>query len=220
MTTVAINRATYLLGANKTDKLTVEGVEAAVIAKGELLSYNKLTGYYKVYEGGVDTIEAICGVETTIPAAGYVKTLCSVAGEYNSAAFTLPDGVDMDTVQQSSEDAMAITAKTGNTGDGTAGAITQGDLAEAGTYTLTCTAEASNAGTFQVVSPSGLLLAPLTVAAAYDNGHFAVTIADGAEDFDIGDIFTVVGQVNADGTPRMLMAAKGMLTDEVVEMNE
>ena len=219
MADVTVSNVSYLMGANKTEALVVEGSVAAVIAKGELLSYNKLTGYYKVWPGGVESIDAICGISTIIPAAGYVETVCSVFGLYNSAGFTVPAGVDMDVVEKSSDTAMAIAVVAGNTGDGAPGAIVQGDLAKAGTYDLICTDEASNAGTFQVTDPNGAVLPSLTVAVAYDNGHFAFTLADGTEDFDIGDAFTVIGQVNADGTPRMLMTAKGMRSDTVVQMN-
>jgi hypothetical protein len=87
--------------------------------------------------------------------------------------------------------AAAIAEDGDNTGDGAAGAVTIGKKAKLGTYTLTCIVEAANGGTFMVVGPDGTRYADLTVAVAYDNGHFAVTIADGAEDFDLGDVFTV-----------------------------
>jgi hypothetical protein len=83
------------------------------------------------------------------------------------------------------------TAAAGNTGDGAAGAVTFGPDAEIGDYTLTCTAEASNAGTFAVLSPSGIPLPNLTVAAAYTSSHINLTLADGAEDFDVGDVITI-----------------------------
>lgn len=221
MTVETVSNASYLLGINKVENLAVEGLENAVIAKGTPLTYNKLTGRYKVYAGGVETIEAICGITTTIPAALYVETVCSVAGLFNGAALVLPAGVTLDVVQKSSAAAIAIAVKTGgNTGSGVAGAITQGVLAKAGTYTLVCiNAASSGHEVFAVYDPDGSRLADLTVAAAYNNGHFAVTIADGYTDFIVGDGFTVVPQVNAAGCPRMLMAAKGMLTDDIIEMN-
>lgn len=83
------------------------------------------------------------------------------------------------------------TADGGNTGNGTAGSVTLGSEAINGTYVLTCTAEAGNAGTFSVVTPLGDALDDLTVAVAYLSAHVNLTIADGAEDFDIGDIFTI-----------------------------
>jgi hypothetical protein len=87
--------------------------------------------------------------------------------------------------------AAAIAADAGNTGNGAAGAVTIGKKAKLGVYTVTCITEGANAGTFSVVGPDGTRYADLTIAVAYDNGHFSVTIADGAEDFDVGDVFTV-----------------------------
>jgi len=105
---------------------------------------------------------------------------------------TLATGdLDAGTVLGQVTSASAVTADGENTGNGTAGAATLGTDAENGTYTLTCTAEASNAGTFSVVTPAGIALDDLTIAAAYTSGHINLTIADGAEDFDIGDIFTI-----------------------------
>lgn len=83
------------------------------------------------------------------------------------------------------------TADGENTGDGTCGSVTAGAKAKIGTYTLTCIAEATNAGTFAVKDPDGYALADATVAVAYANDHINFTLADGAEDFDIGDIFTI-----------------------------
>lgn len=220
MTNAAVSNVSYILGANKIENLIVEGTAAAVIAKGTPLSYNKLTGRYKVYPGGVETIEAICAIETTIPDAGYIETICSVAGLFNGAALVLPSGVTLDVVQKSSAAAIAIAAKTGgNTGTGVAGTVTQGSLAKAGTYRLVCiNASVSGSEVFACFDPEGNRLADLTVGVAYNNGHFAVTIADGYTDFVINDGFTVIPQVNAAGSPRMLMAAKGMLTDDVVQI--
>lgn len=78
-----------------------------------------------------------------------------------------------------------------NTGDGEPGEITIGQMAQPGQYVLKCTAAAAGAGTFQVYDPQGLRMGDLTVAVAYDNGHFAVTIAGGDVDFVVGDIFTI-----------------------------
>lgn len=83
------------------------------------------------------------------------------------------------------------TADAGNTGDGACGSVTAGAKAKIGTYILTCIAEATNAGTFAVKDPDGYALADATVAVAYSNDHINFTISDGAEDFDIGDIFTI-----------------------------
>jgi len=116
--------------------------------------------------------------------------------------------------------ASAATADGENTGNGTASAPTVGTAAINGTYTLTCTAEVGDAGTFSVVTPLGTALADLTVGVAYVSSHINLTISDGAEDFDIGDTFTVdvifseYGEFNAgasDGTE----VAKAILFDAV-----
>ncbi len=92
---------------------------------------------------------------------------------------------------------VVVTADGGNTGDGTAGAVTLGALAEAGTYSLTCIVAAANAGTFQVQTPKGYRLPNLEVGQAYAGDHLNITIADGATDFVVGDTFTI--DVSGDG---------------------
>lgn len=82
-------------------------------------------------------------------------------------------------------------AKVSGTGDGTVGAVTLGPDAEVGIYVLTGLTESANAGTFSVRSPSGAYLPPLTVAVAYATTHINLTIADGANDWDIGDVIHV-----------------------------
>ena len=79
----------------------------------------------------------------------------------------------------------------GNTGVGVMGEITLGALAEVGDYVLTCIEAAEDGGTFQVVSPSGNVLPPLTVGAAYAGDHLNMTLADGNPDFVEGDVFTI-----------------------------
>jgi len=78
-----------------------------------------------------------------------------------------------------------------NTGNGVVSGETALDTASVGTYTLVCTAEAGDAGTFSVQAPDGSFLPNLTVAVAYSN-QIGLTIADGAEDFDTGDSFTIL----------------------------
>ena len=94
---------------------------------------------------------------------------------------------------------VAVTPDAGNTGDGFATLATPalGADAEAGTYTLTCTATAVDAGTFEVLTPKGYKLPDLTVGQAYAGGHINLTVADGATDFVVGDKFTV--DVSGDG---------------------
>lgn len=85
-------------------------------------------------------------------------------------------------------------AVAGNTGNG---AVTLGALgrrAELGVYTLVCITAATNAGTFEVLTPTGAQLGTNVVVAGGAtnvNDHFTITLADGATDFIVGDSFTV-----------------------------
>lgn len=85
----------------------------------------------------------------------------------------------------------AAGAKVSGTGDGTIGTVTVGPAAQVGVYVLTGIAESSNAGTFSVVAPDGSALPNLTVAAAYSSQHISLTVADGANDWDIADVIHV-----------------------------
>ncbi len=60
----------------------------------------------------------------------------------------------------------------------------------AGTYRVECVTAAANAGTFNVIDPAGQVIGQATVAVAY-NGPIKFTIADGANDFEVGDGFNV-----------------------------
>lgn len=79
----------------------------------------------------------------------------------------------------------------GNTGDGTVGSITLGDDAKIGDYTLRCTAESANAGTFEVIDPDGNKLDDATVGVAFTSDQINFTIADGDEDWDVDDVITI-----------------------------
>lgn len=85
----------------------------------------------------------------------------------------------------------AAGAKVSGTGDGTVGAVTVGPAAQVGVYVLVGIAEAGNAGTFSVTAPDGTALPNLTVAAAYASQHINLTVEDGANDWDIGDVIHV-----------------------------
>ena len=110
--------------------------------------------------------------------------------------------------------AVTVTAGAGNTGNGVMGTVTLGPAALPGNYVLTCITEASNAGVFSVVDPRGLPLPNLTVAVAYSGDHLNMTLADGGEDFDEGDTFTIsvatsneVGEFNPAASDGLQFAA-------------
>ena len=83
------------------------------------------------------------------------------------------------------------TAYTGNTGDGTMGAITLGAGVKPGAYKLTIVEPGTNVGNFVVEDPDGLFVGQGDVAAAFSAGGLGFTLADGATDFVAGDGFTI-----------------------------
>lgn len=89
--------------------------------------------------------------------------------------------------------ANTVAADAGNTGnaDLSGVTVTLGPGAINGTYTLTCTAAATDAGTFSVTEPNGGSLADLTVGVAYLSAHINLTIPDGATDWAEGDVITI-----------------------------
>lgn len=218
----SISNVSPFIGNIEYMDLVIEGASGDAFAKGSLLVYNPLTGRMKAYSGAsTEKPSAVVPVAFTMPVAGYVTKNVAVAGEFNGSGLSLPGTTTLDTVLQSSASAIAITAGGSNTGDGVAGTITQGDSAVSGTYTLTCSdASVSGSEVFTVLDPSGYPLPNLTVAAAYDNEHFAVTIADGATDFIVGDTFTVVPQVYASGSLRMMLKENGLIVRDVIQMYE
>lgn len=76
------------------------------------------------------------------------------------------------------------------TGDGTMTAVDALILAVTETWTVTCTAEIVDGGTFSVVGSVSGAKADATVGVAYDNTFVSFLISDGATDFLVGDVFT------------------------------
>jgi len=68
--------------------------------------------------------------------------------------------------------------------DAKAGAVTE-------TWTISCTAAATNGGTFSVSGSVSGAQADATVGTPYDNGFLRFVINDGATDFQVGDQWTV-----------------------------
>lgn len=89
---------------------------------------------------------------------------------------------------------VTVTPKVGNTGNGvfTADATTPVLAgAQVGTYTIRCTAAATNSGTFRVFDPNGFSLGDVVVGATFAD-QIKFSIADGATDFVVGDQFSFV----------------------------
>jgi len=122
------------------------------------------------------------------------------------------------------KDTIAVAVDDGNTGDAdlSALAVTLGAQALPGTYTLTCTAESGNAGTFSVLAPNGFYLPDLTVAAAYAGDHLNLTLPDGATDWATGDVVTITVSGSGEAAAYDAAAVDGtqvaarILADQVV----
>lgn len=78
-----------------------------------------------------------------------------------------------------------------NVGNGAMGTVTVNHNAIPGDYTLEITEEAANAGAFTITDPRGNLVGTGNVASAFTSTHLSFTLADGGEDFDEGDVFTI-----------------------------
>ena len=93
-----------------------------------------------------------------------------------------------------SANAGIVTAGT-NTGNGTFGAVAVGNTAITGTYSVVITEAAAGAGAFSVTDPLGDVIGTGTVAVAFSAGGISFTIADGSNDFIVGDSWSIA--VNA-----------------------
>lgn len=96
----------------------------------------------------------------------------------------------------------AVATVTG-TGNGTVSDVRLGPLGLLGTYTLTCTAAATNGGTFRVETPDGRRLRDLVLTAGagvstrYVTPELELVVTDGSTDFAVGDTITVVVSTTA-----------------------
>ena len=86
---------------------------------------------------------------------------------------------------------VAASADADNTGDGTVTAAASAD-ARAGLYRAVCVAEAGDGGTFRLLDPTGRDLGAVTVAVEATLGGLTLTIADGANDWDKGDVVDIL----------------------------
>lgn len=78
-----------------------------------------------------------------------------------------------------------------NTGNGTCGSVAGGAKTIPETWTLKCTAAATNGGTFSVVGSVTGRIADASVGVAFASDLINFTIADGTTDFAAGDSFTI-----------------------------
>lgn len=79
-----------------------------------------------------------------------------------------------------------------NAGDGAVTVtVASGGLPKAGTWVATCTAVAMDLGTFTIVDPDGFTVGTITVDTAADLAGLNWDIADGAADWELGDVHTI-----------------------------
>jgi hypothetical protein len=83
------------------------------------------------------------------------------------------------------------TAFASNTGNGVMGTITVEAGAKAGDYKLVIIEAASDAGTFQVEDPDGIVIGVGSVGSEFSAGGLTFTLADGSTDFEGGDGFVI-----------------------------
>jgi len=83
------------------------------------------------------------------------------------------------------------TADSGNTGDGTMGAVTVDGNAIIGNYRVVVQEAALDGGEFRVESPLGDVVGVGNVGEEFTGGGISFTLSDGAADFAEGDFFIV-----------------------------
>lgn len=86
---------------------------------------------------------------------------------------------------------VAAVAGGSNTGNGAMGTVTAGGEVMPGVYQLKITKAAANAGDFEVIDPLGRMVGVGSVAAAFASPHLSFTLADGATDFVVSDVFNI-----------------------------
>ena len=91
----------------------------------------------------------------------------------------------------SANSAGSASAGGGNTGNGVFGTVTATNDAITGTYVVTITETADNAGVFDVVDPNGDTIGTGNVAEVFSAEGISFTIADGSTDFEVGDTWTI-----------------------------
>lgn len=145
---------------------------------------------------------------------GKLVAIGTVASAFVSThmSFTLADDTDFAGGDVFSIYTNAVAGVPGsNTGTGTLAVAQYEPWALSGVYTLTCTAAASNAGTFSVVGPDGVDIGPATVGVEFRGGGLRFTITDDT-DFIVGDTFTITiaagkykawNPTNTDGSSRV-----------------
>lgn len=134
---------------------------------------------------------------TTLTEGAYTGDvlLAEFDSRFNREAVTIASGADLGVGSVLSRIRTAASAaKTGgNTGNGTLTLDATTPVlagAKIGVYTVRAIAASTDAATFRVTDPDGLVLGDIALAGTFANG-IKFVIADGATDFAVGDGFDV-----------------------------
>lgn len=148
----------------------------------QTITENTFTGSLRPGEDEIGAVPMAVAVSTPLKGA--------------SAAGSLPEADEL--LRVCGMEPVAVTATSaiksgGNTGNGVMGTITVGTTSKVGIYLLRITVAATNAGTFTVTDPDGVLAGTGTVGVSFVGGGLTFTLADGVTDFIVGDGFDITG---------------------------
>lgn len=187
-------------GAISRESITVAAGSGALNA-GTVLGKQTRAGNGAVVTGSISgtTLTVTAVTSGTLTIGQYISGSGVTAGTKITALGTGLGGAGtytVDTSQTASSTTITATAAyatafSGNTGNGTMGAITVTATAKVGTYKLVITEPGTNVGNFIVEDPDGIIIGQGDVASAFSAGGLAFTLADDT-DFVAGDGFNIV----------------------------
>jgi hypothetical protein len=160
---------------------------------------NEPRRYRLMFKGYVSPTAHTGGREYVLVLGSFGMTGIEVDGKIQAVAtFEISNKPSIiDPVGDLTFEANAV-ADGGNAGNGTMGAITvDEEVAQLGDYTLLIIGEDADAGVFIVKDPDNNIIGAGTVGVAFDEGGLAFTLADGSNDFEVGDKFTITVSVAA-----------------------
>lgn len=166
--TVLGKRTKASAGAVVTGSISATTLTVTAVTSGELSVGQTISG------SGVTAGTTITALGTGIGGAGTYTVSASQTASSTTITAT----------------AASAAAFAGNTGTGTVGAITVSAGAKPGAYALVIVHPSTDAGTFTVEDPDGVVIGVGTVASPFSAGGLAFTVSD-ATDFVAGDGFTI-----------------------------
>lgn len=191
----ALKNFTYTISSERKEATSMRSGMKVVVAAVNIAF--KTTFKFEVESSTVDNMAKFLSSPDSI-----VETSLQTAGSFTNQLFTV---ITPGRWQDLGKKKLTITnikkvthtvpstgiADGGNTGNGTCGSVSAGTIPKVGTYTVECTAEATDSGTFSVTDPDGNDLGDATVGSAFTSDQINLTLADGTTDFKVGDKFTI-----------------------------